>query len=87
MREPYFTDAEWSIVRSGINLMKENEHINESIEIETEYYAIGFKKGSELTQQINEKLLAYAQDGSLATLAQKYGLSGKIITDYTDQIN
>ena len=25
MREPYFTDAEWSIVRSGINLMKENE--------------------------------------------------------------
>ncbi len=62
-----------------------NVVINESIEIDAEYYAIGFKLGSELTAKVNEKLLAYAEDGSLATLAEKYGLSNQIITDYSDQ--
>ena len=60
--------------------------INEGIVIDAEYYAIGFKKGSELTAKVNEKLLAYAQDGSLATLAAKYNLSNQVITDYSDQI-
>ena len=59
--------------------------INEGIEIEAEYYAIGFKKGSDLTAKINEKLVEYAKDGSLATLAEKYGLSNQVITDYADQ--
>ncbi len=63
-----------------------NITINESIEIAAEYYAIGFKKGSELTAKVNEKLLAYAQNGKLATLAEKYGLSNQVITDYSDQI-
>ena len=46
-----------------------NVVINESIVIDAEYYAIGFKKGSELTAQINEKLEAYATNGYLAELA------------------
>lgn len=60
--------------------------INEGIEIAAEYYAIGFKKGSELTAKVNEKLVEYAEDGTLATLAEKYGLSNQVITDYSDQI-
>ncbi len=62
-----------------------NVTINETIEIAAEYYAIGFKKGSDLTAKVNEKILAYATDGSLATLAEKYGLSNQVITDYSDQ--
>lgn len=60
--------------------------INEGIEIAAEYYAIGFKKGSELTAKVNEKLVEYAADGTLAALAEKYGLSNQIILDYADQI-
>ena len=63
-----------------------NVTINESIVIDAEYYAIGFKKGSELTALVNEKLVAFAQDGTLATLAEKYGLSNQVITDYADQV-
>ena len=60
--------------------------LNEGIEIEAEYYAIGFKKGSDLTAKVNEKLVAYAENGTLAALAEKYGLSNQIITDYADQV-
>ena len=59
--------------------------INQGIEIAAEYYAIGFKKGSELTAKVNEKLVEYAEEGKLATLAEKYGLSNQVITDYSDQ--
>ena len=60
--------------------------INQGIEIAAEYYAIGFKKGSDLTAKVNEKLVAYAANGKLATLAKKYNLSSQVITDYSDQI-
>ena len=60
--------------------------INESIELDTEFYAIGFKKGSELTAKVNAKLVEYAASGYLKQLADKYGFSNQIITDYSDQI-
>ena len=63
-----------------------NVTINEGIEIAAEYYAIGFKKGSDLTAKVNEKLVAYAANGKLADLAKKYNLSSQVITDYSDQI-
>jgi len=56
--------------------------INEGIEIPGEYYAVGFKKGSELTSKINELFVKYAEDGYLVELATKYGLQNSIITDY-----
>lgn len=62
-----------------------NVVINASIEIDAEYYAIGFKKNSDLTAKINEKLETYASNGYLAQLAEKYGLSNQVITDYSDQ--
>lgn len=47
--------------------------------IDIEYYAIGFKKGSDLTAKVNEKILAYQQDGSLKTLAEKYNLGTALL--------
>ena len=59
--------------------------INEGLEIEGEYYAIGFKKGSELTAKVNVMLEAYAKTGYLAELAAKYDLSDDVITNFEDQ--
>ncbi|MBQ8911518.1 MAG: transporter substrate-binding domain-containing protein, partial [Clostridia bacterium] len=50
-----------------------------------EFYAIGFKKGSDLTAKVNEALDALAQDGTIAALATKYGVSNTAIVDYADQ--
>ena len=50
-----------------------------------EFYAIGFKKGSELTAKVNAQLEALAADGTIATLAEKYGVANTAITDFSDQ--
>ena len=52
---------------------------------DVEYYAIGFKKGSELTAQVNAQLEALAADGTIAKLAEKYGVATTAITDFSDQ--
>ena len=56
--------------------------IVETIEIEAEQYAIGFKKGSELTAKVNAAIKELAADGTLAALAKKYGLSNYVITEF-----
>ena len=63
-----------------------NVVINEGIVIPAEYYAIGFKKNSELTALVNAKLVEYGQSGYLASLAERYGLSTQVITDFSDQM-
>ncbi len=50
-----------------------------------EFYAIGFKKGSELTAKVNKALEELAADGTIAALAEKYGVSNTVITDFSDQ--
>lgn len=59
--------------------------IVEAIKSEGEYYAIGFKKGSDLTAKVNGALEALAADGTIATLAAKYNLSSTAVTDFSDQ--
>ena len=59
--------------------------IVEDLSSDVEYYAIGFKKGSELTAQVNAQLEALAADGTIATLAEKYGVANTAITDFSDQ--
>lgn len=54
----------------------------ESIDIESEEYSIGFKKGSELTAKVNEALKELAADGTMMELAKKYGLENYVITDF-----
>ncbi len=56
--------------------------IVDSIVIESEEYSIGFKKGSDLTAKVNGAIKELAADGTLARLAEKYGLSNWLITDY-----
>lgn len=60
--------------------------INEGITIDAEYYAIGFKKGSDLTAKVNAKLVEYADNGYLLDLAEKYGLETKVILDFSSQM-
>ena len=50
-----------------------------------EYYAVAFKKGSELVAKVNVMLNAFAQTGQLKALAQKYGVGEVVIeTGYLD---
>jgi polar amino acid transport system substrate-binding protein len=50
-----------------------------------EYYAIGFKKGSDLTAKVNAQLEALAANGTIAEIAQKYEVENTTITDFSDQ--
>lgn len=59
--------------------------IVEKVYSDAEYYAIGFKKGSELTTLVNGALEELAADGTIAALAEKYGVSNTAITDFSDQ--
>ncbi len=47
--------------------------IVEAIELESEIYAVGFKKGSELTAKVNDAIKQLNDDGTLMKLAEKYG--------------
>ena len=62
-----------------------NLMIVEELSSDVEYYAIGFKKGSELTANVNAQLDALAADGTIAALAEKYGVANTAITDFSDQ--
>ena len=57
----------------------------EDLSSDVEYYAIGFKKGSMLTENVNAQLEALAADGTISALAEKYGVATTAITDFSDQ--
>ena len=59
--------------------------IVDSLSSDVEYYAIGFKKGSELTAQVNQQLEKLGAEGFITTLADKYGVANTAITDFSDQ--
>jgi polar amino acid transport system substrate-binding protein len=61
-----------------------NMEIVEILSGAPEYYAIGFKKGSELTAKVNKALEELAADGTIDTIAKRYNLV-TAITDYSDQ--
>ena len=52
---------------------------------DVEYYAIGFKKDSELTAEVNKALEKLAKNGTIAELAEKYDVANTAITDFSDQ--
>ena len=62
-----------------------NLMIVEVLSSDVEYYAIGFKKGSELTANVNAQLAALGADGTIAALAEKYDVVNTTITDFSDQ--
>ena len=59
--------------------------IVDALSSDVEYYAIGFKKGSLLTANVNEQLEKLAADGTIAALAEKYNVANTAITDFSDQ--
>ncbi len=59
--------------------------IVDELSSDVEYYAIGFKKGSELTAKVNAELEKLAADGTIAQLAEKYDVANTAITDFADQ--
>ena len=59
--------------------------IIDGLSSEVEYYAIGFKKGSDLTAKVNEQLAKLGADGTIADLAKKYGVENTAITDFSNQ--
>lgn len=62
-----------------------NLKIVDALSSEVEYYAIGFKKGSDLTAKVNEQLEKLAADGTIEILAKKYGVETTAIKDFADQ--
>jgi polar amino acid transport system substrate-binding protein len=61
-----------------------NLEIVTTLSSDPEYYAIGFKKGSELTAKVNKALEELAADGTIAEIAKRYNLV-TAITDFSDQ--
>ena len=59
--------------------------IVEAIELDSEIYAIGFKKGSELTAKVNAAIKQLEEDGTLMTLAKKYGFEN--VLQVTEKID
>ena len=59
--------------------------IVEAIELESEIYAIGFKKGSELTAKVNDAIKQLEENGKLMELAKKYGFENVLkVTENID---
>ncbi len=59
--------------------------IVEAIELESEIYAIGFKKGSDLTEKVNAAILQLEKNGKLAELAKQYGFENVLkVTEKID---
>ena len=52
--------------------------IVEDIKLDSEIYAIGFKKGSDLTAKVNDAIKQLEENGTLATLAKKYGFENVV---------
>lgn len=59
--------------------------IVEALSSDIEYYAIGFKKGSDLTAKVNATLEKFAKNGKLNEIATAYSLQNAVVTDYADQ--
>ena len=53
----------------------QNLCIAEGITLENEQYAIGFRQGSDLVAEVNKATEELVKDGTLAKIAEKYGLT------------
>ena len=60
-----------------------NLKIVETLNSAPEQYAIGFRKGDDLRNKVNEVLQKFLEDGTTRGIAEKYGLENAIITDYS----
>ena len=52
--------------------------IVEDIVLDSEIYAVGFEKGSELTAKVNAAIRELFENGKMAELAAKYGFENTV---------
>lgn len=50
-----------------------------TVQFNSEEYGIGFRKGSDLTEKVNELMKGFSDDGSLMEVAEVYGVQDAII--------
>lgn len=55
--------------------------IAENVVLEAEEYAVGFRKGSDMAQKVNAVIDELLADGTLETIATKYGVSNALIRE------
>lgn len=53
--------------------------LEHTVELSEEEYGIGCRKGSDLTDYINEELQSFRDDGSLQEIAEQYGVQDALI--------
>ena len=59
--------------------------IVDAIQLESEIYAVGFKKGSDLTAKVNDAIKQLEANGKLQELAEKYGFENVLkVTENID---
>ncbi len=68
---------DWTLAKNMIGEGTDYESLQmiEGVELSAEEYGIGFRKGSDACDKVNEAIDALVADGTLAALAEKYGLS------------
>ena len=57
--------------------------IVDAIELESEIYAIGFARGSELTAKVNAAIITLRDNGTLLEIAKRYGLENSLLVQET----
>ena len=73
-------------VMAGYSMSKDTTYANslmiiDGLVLATEQYGIAARKGSGLTKKINAALIELAKDGTVDTIADKYGLKSEICID------
>ena len=53
--------------------------LSHTVELTTEEYGVGCRKGSDLAEYINAELKKLYADGTIKTLAQKYGVQDALV--------
>ncbi len=55
------------------------ENLSHIVELTTEEYGIGCRKGSDLAEYINTELKALYDDGTMQQIAEQYGVQDALI--------
>ena len=55
------------------------ENLTYTIGLNSEEYGVGFRKGSDLAQALNDFFAASAEDGTLDACAEQYGVQAALI--------
>lgn len=68
---------DWTLAKSMVGEGTDFSDLKmiDGVELATEEYGIAFRKGSSVTEKVNEIIAELVADGTLPALAEKYGLS------------